>query len=61
MENGTYRCCRFRFSLAQFRFWWQSDGNFAGKLLGQLAKLLLLTSLVEQLAAAAALLLLLLM
>jgi hypothetical protein len=28
--------CRFRFSMAKFRFWWQTDGNFAGKLLDRL-------------------------
>lgn len=32
----TYKSCRFRFSMADFRFWWQSVGNFAGKLLGLL-------------------------
>jgi hypothetical protein len=25
--------CMFRFSMAEFRFRWQSDGNFAGKVL----------------------------
>lgn len=37
-EMRTYSCsCRFRFSVAEFRFRWRKDGGSAGKCLAQLA------------------------
>ena len=36
-ESGTYKNCRFRFPVAEFRFRWRMDGGSAGKLLAHQA------------------------